>query len=129
MDDVRPNVAPLSGRFTDQLRLSIRARGLSYATEKTYVHWILRYIRQQGMRHPTQMGAPEVEAFLTWWAQERRCSIATQRTALNALVILYKHNIGAELGELSAPCVRQSSSQDFEGGQAAIHFGIRLPHG
>ena len=100
MDDIRPDIPERADRFVDQLRLTIRRRGLSYATEKTYVHWVVRFIRQQGLRHPAEMGGPEVEAFLGDLAGARRCSPATQRTALNALVFLYEHHLEAPLGEL-----------------------------
>ena len=38
---------------------------MSYRTEKTYLHWIRRFIRHHNRRHPREMGAPEVEDFLT----------------------------------------------------------------
>ena len=50
MDDIRPNLPEEPDRFAEQLRQSIRRQGLSYATEKTYVHWALLFIRQQGVR-------------------------------------------------------------------------------
>lgn len=101
MDDVRPHVVVASAKFIDQLRLTIRRQGLSYATEKTYVHWVLRFIYFHHKRHPEKMGAVEVERFLGDLAENRRCAVATQRLALNALVFLYRKHIGHDLGKLN----------------------------
>jgi len=100
MDDIRPQLAAEPTRFIDQLRSTIRRRGLSYATEKTYVHWALRFIRFHNKRHPERMGSPEVEQFLDDLAEQRRCAVATQRLALNALVFLYNKHLRVSLGEL-----------------------------
>ena len=99
MDDIRPPIPPGSGRLIDQLRRTIRSRGLSYESEKTYVHWALRYIRFHSMRHPRDMHERHVEAFLENLAN-RSCSVATQRLALNAIVFLYQKHLDIRLGEL-----------------------------
>lgn len=70
MDDIRPPISAGSTRFLDVLRLHIRRSGLSYRTEQTYIHWIKRYIRFHGRRHPESLGASEVEMFLTHLAEE-----------------------------------------------------------
>ena len=100
MDDVRPSIDAQSHRFLDQLRRTIRQRGLSYSTEKTYVHWAARFIRHSGMRHPAHMGPDEVTSFLRHLASGEHCSSNTQRIALNALVFLYERHLDAELGPL-----------------------------
>lgn len=107
MDDIRPALTSQPDRFVDQLRHSIRTAGLSYSTEKTYVHWALRFVRQQGLRHPQDMGADEVTSFLTDLSIVRRCSPATQRTALNALVFLYERHLKQPLGELAFTYAKQ----------------------
>ena len=43
---------------------------MSFRTEKTYLYWIRRFIRFHELRHPREMGATEVEAFLTSLAVE-----------------------------------------------------------
>lgn len=101
MDDIRPTVDPKPTRFLDQLRMTIREQGLSYATEKTYVHWVSRLIRHFGMRHPNTMGPDEVTEFLNHLSAAEHCAAATQRTALNALVFLYDRHLGQELGPLA----------------------------
>src|SRR2546429_3467206 len=56
---------------------------------------LIRYfIHFHGKRHPAEMGAAEVTAFLSWLATERNVATATQNQALSALLFLYKHEIG-----------------------------------
>jgi integron integrase len=78
----------------------IRLRHLSYKTEKHYLHWIRRFVRFHGRRHPAQMGEEEIAAFLSHLAIARNCSPSTQNQALNALVFLFKHVLGRDLGTL-----------------------------
>ena len=54
-----------SPRLLEQVRDSIRARHMSFRTEKTYLYWIRRFIRFHKLRHPREMGGTEVEMFLT----------------------------------------------------------------
>ncbi len=82
------------------VREVIRLRHLSYKTEKHYLHWIRRFVRFHGRRHPAQMGEEEIAAFLSHLAIARNCSPSTQNQALNALVFLFKHVLGRDLGTL-----------------------------
>ncbi|MBQ0798518.1 MAG: phage integrase N-terminal SAM-like domain-containing protein [Porticoccaceae bacterium] len=100
MDDIRQPVSMSSPRFLDQLRIHIRNNGLAYKTEKTYIHWIKRFIFFHDKRHPKQMGHVEIEAFLCDLSINRSCSANTQRTALNALVYLYKRFMGVDVDNL-----------------------------
>ncbi len=84
----------------DRIRAELRVKRYAYSTEKTYIDWIVRYIRFHGTRHPATMGAPEVKAFLTHLAVNRNVSAATQTQALCALVFLYKHIFKQDLGDL-----------------------------
>ena len=90
-----------SVRLLDQLRERIRYLHYSLQTEKAYLYWarfFIRWHRRNGaMRHPKNMGKPEVESFLTMLANERQVSPATHRQALNALLFLYKQVIGQDL--------------------------------
>lgn len=61
------------------------------------MHWCRAFIRFHGVRHPTEMGNVEVEAFLTWLAAERQVSPSTHRQALCALVFLYGKVLEVEL--------------------------------
>jgi hypothetical protein len=74
----------------DRVRHAVRARHYSRRTEKAYVHWIKRYIFFHGKRHPSEMGAAEVTAFLTALAVRHRVAASTQNQALNALLFLYQ---------------------------------------
>ena len=57
-------------KLLDQVRDKIRVKHYSLRTEQTYVGWIKRFILFQHKRHPKDMGAVEVEAFLTHLAVE-----------------------------------------------------------
>lgn len=84
-------------RLLDQVRAAIRTRHYSIRTEQTYVYWIKFFIVQQGMRHPKDIGAAEVEAFLSHLATERNVSASTQNQALAAILFLYKRVLDIEL--------------------------------
>lgn len=85
-------------RLLDQVRDAVRRRHYSYRTEKTYLHWVRRYILFHGKRHPADMGEAEVAAFLTHLAVERRVSASTQNQALNAILFLYKRVFERDIG-------------------------------
>lgn len=87
-------------RLLDKLRTAIRIRHYSYRTEQTYVRWTVRFVRHHKMRHPKDMGATEVAAFLSHLAEELAVSASTQNQALNAIVFLYKHVLSRELGNI-----------------------------
>ncbi|MGH8523839.1 MAG: integron integrase [Gammaproteobacteria bacterium] len=87
-------------RLLDQVRDVVRRRHYSIRTEQAYIHWIKRFILFHGKRHPRQMGAREVEAFLTHLAVAQKVSASTQNQALNALVFLYHHVLLQELGTI-----------------------------
>src|SRR5436190_23527336 len=72
-------------RFLDQCREVLRFKQMALRTEEAYVDWIRRFIVWSGKRHPKDMGAAEVKAFLTHLAVERHVAAATQNQALNAL--------------------------------------------
>jgi integron integrase len=77
-------------RLLDLLRMQIRYMHYSLRTEEAYVHWVRAFIRYHGLRHPADLSGPDVEAFLTWLAAERRVAPATHKQALSALVFLYQ---------------------------------------
>jgi integron integrase len=84
-------------RLLDQVRQQIRLRNYSIRTETVYAEWVKRYIRFHKYRHPLEMGAVEVEAFLTHLAVTRNVAAATQNQALAALLFLYKEVLKVEL--------------------------------
>ena len=82
-------------RLLDQLRERIRVKHYALRTERLYVGWVRRYILFHGKRHPRDMGASEIEAFLSHLALERSVTSATQNQAKAALLFLYKEVLGA----------------------------------
>lgn len=84
-------------RLLDQLRERIRYLHYSLRTEDVYVHWCRTFIRFHGIRHPAEMGGPEVEAFLSWLSNERKVAASTHRQALSALLFLYGKVLGVAL--------------------------------
>ncbi len=90
-----------STRLLDQLRERIRYMHYSLSTEKVYLYWVRFFIRWHGrggpMKHPRTMGAPEIEAFLTMLATERKVSASTHNQALSALLFLYREVLNMDL--------------------------------
>jgi len=84
-------------RLLEQVRAAIRARHYSYRTEQAYVHWIRRFIRFHGRRHPAEMGKREAETFLTDLAVRRNVSASTQNQALSAILFLSRSVLEQEL--------------------------------
>lgn len=74
----------------DQTRAMMRLRHYSYKTEKIYVYWMKQYFYFHNLRHPKEMGAAEVEAFLTHLAVKHAVSASTQNQALAAILFLYR---------------------------------------
>lgn len=88
---------PDKPRLLDLVRDRIRVKHYSLRTEQAYIHWIKRFILFHGKRHPKDMAAPEVEAFLSHLATEKNVSASTQSQALSALLFLYREVLGIEL--------------------------------
>jgi integron integrase len=87
-------------RLLDQVREQIRLRHYSIRTERVYCEWVKRFIRFHRYRHPVEMGAAEVEAFLSDLAVRGNVSASTQNQALSALLFLYKQVLKLELAWL-----------------------------
>lgn len=86
-----------SVRLLDQLRERIRYLHYSLRTEEAYLFWSRAYIRFHGLRHPKEMGAVEVEAFLTHLTTDKHVSVSTHKQALSALLFLYREVLGIDL--------------------------------
>ena len=80
-----------------QLRAQIRLRHYSLNTEQAYVHWVRRYLRFHGHRHPREMGAEALTSFLSSLAIGRGVAASTQNQALSALLLLYKEVLLVDL--------------------------------
>ena len=104
-----PPAAP-SPRLLEQVRERARYLHYSLRTEKAYVYWIRYFIRWHGLKHPRDMGAHEVRAFLTMLANERHVSTSTHGQALSALLFLYREVLAIQLPwlqELDRPRYRR----------------------
>lgn len=86
-----------SPRLLDQVRGKIRLKHYSIRTEQAYVDWIKRFVLHFDKRHPAEMGAPEVEAFLTHLAVQGRVAASTQNQAKAALLFLYREVLKQDL--------------------------------
>ena len=64
------------------------------------MYWIRRYIVFHKKTHPANLGTSEIAAFLTWLAVQQHVSASTQNQALSALLFLYKHVLGIEVGRI-----------------------------
>ncbi len=90
-------------KLLDQVRDVTRRKHYSIRTESTYCDWIRRYILFHGKKHPKDMGAVEIERFLTHLAVHGKVAASTQNQALCAIVFLYKHVLNMEIkGKISA---------------------------
>lgn len=99
---VKPGTPVLqSTHVLDPLRERIRYMHYSLSTEQVYVYWVRFFIRWSGnggaMRHPRDMGASEVESFLTHLATDRKVSASTHNQALSAILFLYREVLAVEL--------------------------------
>jgi integron integrase len=86
-----------SPRLLDRVRGKIRLKHYSIRTEQAYVDWIKRFVLHFDKRHPAEMGAPEVEAFLTHLAVQSKVAAATQNQAKAALLFLYREVLEQDL--------------------------------
>ena len=86
-----------SPKLLDIVRGKIRLKHYSIRTEQAYVDWIKRYILHFDKTHPKDLGAADVEAFLTHLAVAGKVSASTQNQAKSALLFLYKQVLGVEL--------------------------------
>ena len=89
-------------KLLDQVRDAIRLRHLSLRTEETYISWIRRFIIFHHRRHPNEMGAEEIRAFLSHLAVDRHVAASTQNVALHALLFLYRNVLRQDLPEIGA---------------------------
>jgi integron integrase len=87
-------------KLLEQLRQELRSRHYSRRTEQTYCQWVKRFIYFHKVRHPAEMGEPEINAFLTHLAVKERVSASTQNQALSSLLFLYRYVLKRKIGDL-----------------------------
>ena len=90
-------VSQVSPKLLDRMRAEIRVRHYSIRTEETYLDWARRFILFHNKRHPKDMGADEVQSFLSYLATERNVAASTQNQAKSALLFLYRDVMHIEL--------------------------------
>lgn len=88
-------------KLLTQLREEIRRRNYSYRTEKTYVQWIIRYVRFHDLKHPSVLSEIEVVEFLNNLANNKNVAASTQNQALSAIIFLYKNILNEPLQNLA----------------------------
>lgn len=87
-------------KLLEQLSAAIRTKHYSRRTEEAYASWIKRFIFFHGKRHPREMGAPEVNAFLTHLAIKEKVAASTQNQAMHGILFLYNEVLQIPLGQL-----------------------------
>lgn len=97
-------------KLLDQVRQTARLKHFSLRTERAYAQWVYRFVMHNAKRHPREMGAPEIQAFLTWLAVQQNVSASTQNQALCALLFLYREVPRIELPRIEE-AVRARRSQ------------------
>jgi site-specific recombinase XerD len=98
-----------SRRLLDQVSDIARFRHLSLRTEEAYRNWIKRYILFHGKRHPRELDADAVRAFLTDLAVNQNVSASTQNQAFNALLFLYRQVLQGDFPDIKGverPAIR-----------------------
>jgi integron integrase len=86
----------------DALHSALRVRHYSRRTAEAYAGWVRRFVRHHGLRHPAELGEPEITSFLSQLAERDRVSPSTQTQALSALLFLYREVLGRSPGEFRA---------------------------
>lgn len=98
--DNTPSKPPQGRKLLEQVGDVIKTKHYSARTGETYIYWIRQYILFHNKRHPKEMGAPEIEAFLTYLATGRNFSSSTQTQALSSLLFLYRYVLNIKLDEV-----------------------------
>ena len=94
--------SPPPRKLLDQLRDKARLLHLSRRTEDAYADWARRFILFHNKRHPKDMGAAEIEGFLSHLARDRLVAASTQNQAFSALLFLYQKVLQVELPAIDA---------------------------
>ena len=84
-------------KLLDEVRAHIQRLNYSIRTEDAYVDWVRRFVLFHDKRHPREMGAAEIEAFLTHLAVVGKVSASTQNQAKSALLFLYREVLQIDL--------------------------------
>lgn len=97
-------------KLLEQVSDAIRIKHYSSRTEKTYIDWIKRYILFHDKRHPKDMGAEEIQAFITHLATQKQLAASTQNQALSAVIFLYRYVLKIDI-TLPSDIIRAQKSE------------------
>jgi integron integrase len=95
--DTRRPINTQAPNLWDRIAIACRGRGFKLGTERAYVGWAKRFVLHSGRRHPSSLGAAEVQQFLNHLAVTRSCSPSTCKQALCALLFLYREVLGLQM--------------------------------
>ena len=87
-------------KLLDQVSEVMRFKHYSIRTEQTYREWIKRFVVFHQKRHPREMGAFEIERFLSDLAVRAKVAASTQNQAFNALLFLYRQVLHQDVGQI-----------------------------
>ena len=87
-------------RLIERVRARMRLKHMAPRTEVAYVQWMRRYFDYHRGRHPRDLGAADVENFLSMLAGQGRVAASTQNQALAAILFLYREVLKVDLDSL-----------------------------
>ena len=97
-------------KVLEKLRNRIRAKHFSLRTEQNYTQWVKRFILFHHKRHPAEMGAAEINQYLTFLAVKANVAAATQNQALNAIIFFYREILDRDIPDIGE-FIRAKTSQ------------------
>ena len=100
------NSHPSGKKLLDRYREALRNRHYSHRTEETYVSWVRQFILFHNKRHPGEMGATEINAFITYLVNEKGVAASTQNQAISSVLFLYRHVLNIQLDEATLIPIR-----------------------
>ena len=106
----QPTSSPQGKKLLEQVSDAIRIKHYSSRTEKTYIDWIKRYILFHDKRHPKDMGADEIQAFIAHLATQKQLAASTQNQALSAVIFLYRYVLKIDI-TLPSDIIRAQKSE------------------
>jgi site-specific recombinase XerD len=87
-------------KLLELVRNKIRLKHYNFRTAQAYIDWIKRFILFHHKRHPASMGAPEIRAFLSHLAVDRKVAASARSQALSAIIFLYREILGRDVSSL-----------------------------
>ncbi len=92
-----PSYSLSNSPFLNQVRRTIQLKHMSRSTEKSYLYYIVDYIRFHNKQHPQDLGVEEIRSYLSYLATNRNVAASTQNIALSSLLFLYRQVLQVNL--------------------------------